>query len=91
MLGIKVKNEAFMTAVDTFSEYCRYVDFKRELISERKSHTQKKVCFWEEMLSLTFKCRQCYLPFPEQKSRIRWPQYMEDEPNRTEIATGAVS
>lgn len=35
MLGIKVKNEAFMAAVDRFAECCWYVDFKRELIRER--------------------------------------------------------
>lgn len=89
MLGIKVKNEAFMTAVDRFAECSRYVDFKRELIRERIVTHIKGSHFWEETLSLRFKHRQCYLLFPKQKSSIRWPQYTEDEPNRTEIATVA--
>lgn len=88
MLGIKVKNEVFMTAVDRFAEYCRYVDFKGELISERIVTHIKTVCFWEETVT-QIQVQEMLLT--EQKSCIRWPQYMEDEPNRTEIATGALS
>ena len=73
MLGIKVRNEAFMTAVNRFAECCRYVDFKRELIRERIVAHIKGARFWEDTLSLRFKRRQCYLPFPKQKSCIRWP------------------
>lgn len=86
-----IKTKTFKTAVDNFAEHCRYVYFKRELIRERTVVHLKRTNFSEETLSLKSKHRQCYLLFPSQKSRIRWPQYMEDEQNRTEIATGAFS
>lgn len=64
---------------------------QKELIRERVVIHIKGAHFWEETLSPRFKQRQFYLPFPKQKSCIRWPRYTEDEPHRAEIATGAFS
>lgn len=80
-----------MTAPDRFAECCRYVDFKRELRGAKIVTYVKGAHFWDKTLSLGFRSRQCCVPFPKQKSRIRWPRYMEDEPNRTEIAIGTFS
>lgn len=82
-----------MTALDRFAECCRYVDFKRELIREKtvtyiKGAAYKRIpLLGKDTVTQIPKSRQCYLPFPKQKSCVRWPQYMEDEPNRAEIET----
>lgn len=81
-----------MTALDRFAECCRYVDFKRELIREKivtyiKGATCKRSPLLGRDTVTQIQEQQCYLAFPKQQSCIRWPQYMEDEPNRAEIAT----
>lgn len=87
MLEIKVKNEAFhdsslLNAADMWTS--------KRTNKRKTSRTYKRSPLLGRE-TVTQKCRQCYLPVPKQKSCIKWPRYTKDEPNRTEIATGAFS